>query len=144
MHVLTVGLNHKSAPIEIRERVAIPRERLSDALARFGQQLGECVILSTCNRTEIYSVPGNSPGTTEHIRRLLGEYHNLDAEELRPYLYEYTDADAARHLFRVTSGLDSIIVGEPQIMGQVRTALAAASESQSVGVSLKLLFRAAI
>lgn len=130
--------------MEIRERVSFSGERLYDALLKFKKQVGECIILSTCNRTEIYSASDSPAESAEQIRRLLAGYQGLTPEAICPYLYEHTDADAVRRLFRVTGGLDSMIVGEPQILGQVRDALTAASESQSVEASLVTLFHAAI
>ena len=130
--------------METRERVSFPREQLSDALLKFKNQIGECVILSTCNRTEIYGASDKPLETAEQVRALLAGYHGLRLEDIGARLYQHTDADAVRHLFRVASGLDSMIVGESQILGQVRQALTAASESQSAQASLVALFHAAV
>ena len=144
MQILLVGLNHQSAPLEVRERVSFSKEQLSEALPLLSQRVGEGVILSTCNRTEVYSATENPSQAAEGIRRFLLDYHHLTPESIEPYLYDYAGADAVRHLFRVSSGLDSMIVGESQILGQVRDSLIAASESNSVQVPLVGLFHAAV
>ena len=114
MYILLVGLNHKSAPLEVRERVSFSGGQRDDALPKFKDHVGECVIVSTCNRTEIYSVSNSPAETAEEIRCLLAGYHGLTPEAISPYLYEHTGADAVRHLFGVTSGLDSMIWGSPR------------------------------
>ena len=144
MHILLVGLNHKSAPLEVRERVSFSKEQLPQALPLLEEQVDEGVILSTCNRTEIYSTAENPAATANQIERFLKDFHGLAPDEVSPYFYHYTDADAVRHLFRVASGLDSMIVGESQILGQVRNALIAASDSKSAQVSLVGLFHGAV
>ncbi len=144
MHILLVGLNHKTAPLEVREEVSFPREELLDALPRLKERVGEGVILSTCNRTEVYTIAHSAASAAGAIRQFVAEYHGLAAEALSPHLYEYTDARAARHLFRVAGGLDSMVLGEHQVLGQVRAALTAASRSGSLGVPLSRLFHGAI
>ena len=144
MHILLVGLNHKTAPLEVREQVAFPKEQLSDALLRLRDQAGEGVIVSTCNRTEVYCSTGDPARTSERIRTFLASYNGLDPKDPASYVYDRNGADAVRHLFRVASGLDSMIVGESQILGQVRDSLSAASESQSLQVSMAGLFHAAV
>ncbi|MGH2544840.1 MAG: glutamyl-tRNA reductase, partial [Ardenticatenaceae bacterium] len=144
MHILLTGLNHRGAPLEARERISFSKEQLPEALAQLKERMGEALILSTCNRTEVYSATENPEKAARQIRQFVAEFHGLDAEAVSPYLYDYTDSRAVHHLFRVSSGLDSMIVGESQILGQVRDALRAASESQSVGVSLVGFFHAAV
>ncbi len=144
MHILLVGLNHKTAPLEVREKVFVPKERLPSALAHFSESVGVGVILSTCNRTEIYSVAERSKETAVNVRRFVTEYGGLTQEAVSPHLYDYSDADATRHLFRVASGLDSMILGESEILGQVRQALVAGAESQSLQLPLSRLFHGAI
>ena len=144
MHVLLTGLNHKTAPVEVRERVSFPKERLSDALPILANEAGEGVILSTCNRTEVYTVSDDPAGASEEVRRFLTKYHQVAPEWLAPHLYDRSDAEAVRHLFRVSSGLDSMLLGESEILGQVRSALAAASESHSLGAPASRLFHRAI
>ena len=144
MRLVAVGLNHKTAPIHLRERVAVPRNALPEALADLSERCGEAVLVSTCNRTEVYSVSNHPDATADAIESLLAEYAGTDRTELSPYLYRSVGLDAARHLFRVASGLDSMMLGESEILGQVRNALTAASESGSVGVPLSRLFHGAI
>ena len=144
MRLVAVGLNHKTAPLHLRERVAVPRDRLPDALRSLRERTGEAVLVSTCNRTEVYSVSDNPDATADALEVLLAEYGGIDRAELAPHLYRRTGVEAARHLFRVASGLDSMMLGESEILGQVRNALAAASESGSVQVPLSRLFHGAI
>lgn len=144
MHILLVGLSHKSAPLEVRESVSFLSDQLPEALGALKKQIGESVILSTCNRTEIYSITENPSRTVEQIHRFVANFHQFPIDIVSPHLYDYRNANAVRHLFRVASGLDSMIVGESQVLGQVRDALSAASESQSVQVSTVGLFHAAV
>lgn len=144
LDILLVGLNHKTTPLEVRERISFSKEQLHDALPLLKDKVGECVILSTCNRTELYTAVDNPAKAVGQIWRFMADFHGLTHSAVPPYLYDYTGADAVRHLFRVASGLDSMIVGESQILGQVRNALRLASESQSVQVSLVGLFHAAV
>jgi len=130
MHLLTLGLNHTTAPVEVRERLAFAEGDQPDSLRqlREGYGLSEVAILSTCNRSEIYAA-SDGPHL-EPVRRYLAEQRRLDVVELAPCFYEYVDADAATHLFRVSSGIDSLVIGESQILKQVREAL---ETSQAVG-----------
>jgi len=144
LHVVVLGVNHKAAPVEVREQVAFPPGHLAEALAEATRYVGEAVILSTCNRTEVYAVaPGREAGV-ENLRRFLCTYHDLPGERFLPYAYHYVDLDAVRHLFGVACGLDSMIVGEPQIQGQVRDAYEAAVASRAAGTVLGTLFRQAL
>ena len=144
MQIFLVGLSHKTAPLEVLERVTFPKEQLPEALLLLKEQIGEGVILSTCNRTEIYCGAENPPGSAEQIVGLISETHGLAPDYLSRHTYIHENIDAVRHLFRVASGLDSMILGESQVLGQVRDALTAASESHSVEASLVGLFHAAI
>ncbi|MDA1347461.1 MAG: glutamyl-tRNA reductase [Chloroflexi bacterium] len=144
MHILLVGLNHKTAPLEVRERLAFPREQMEKALPVLQESLGEGAILSTCNRTEVYGVTDDLEGAGGQVMSFLESHSGSPAGTVSPYLYHRADADAARHLFRVASGLDSMIVGETQILGQVRDSLAAASSANTVQVPLVGLFHAAV
>lgn len=144
LHILLVGLNHRTAPLEVREEVSFPRAKLLDALPRLKEKVGEGVILSTCNRTEVYTIAHSAARAASEVTYFVAEYHGLAPEALSPHLYEHTDAQAARHLFRVASGLDSMVLGEHQVLGQVRAALTAASQSGSLGVPLSRLFHGAI
>ena len=144
MHIVLTGLDYNTAPIEVRERVSFAQELLPDALPALAEQVGEGVILSTCNRTEVYTVGDEPIEAARDIRRFIAGYHGLDYKTLEPHLYDRTDADAATHLFRVASGLDSMILGESEILGQVRVALTAASESSSLSSPVSRLFHAAL
>ncbi len=130
MHLLTLGLNHTTAPVEVRERLAFAESDQPDSLRQLceGYGLSEVAILSTCNRSEIYAA---SEGPhLEPVRRYLTEQRRLDVVGLEKCFYEYVDAEAATHLFRVSSGIDSLVIGESQILKQVREAL---ETSQAVG-----------
>ena len=144
MHIVLVGLSHKTAPLEVRERVSFPKERLPGALEALADQVGEGVILWTCNRTEVYTVSEEPERAADHIRGYLAEFNGLDPESISPYLFDRRSSDAVRHLFRVASGLDSMILGESQVLGQVREALTAASRSHTLRVPVSRLFHRAI
>jgi glutamyl-tRNA reductase len=137
-----IGVNHKTAPVEVRERLAIPESRLAEALRNFTQHPGveEGLILSTCNRVELLARTKNGGAD---LRGFLGGYFNMDRSLMDPHLYEYREKDAVRHLFRVTSSLDSMVVGEAQILGQVKEAYATARAVGAVNSQLdQLLTRA--
>jgi len=138
MNFQLIGVNHKTAPVEVREQLAIPERRLPQAL----QQLmglpgvGEAMILCTCNRVEILAHTVN--GSTD-LRQFLRQYFSLEPASYESHLYEYRESDAVRHVFRVASSLDSMIVGEPQILGQVKEAYATARAAGAVQSYLDLL-----
>ncbi len=138
--LLAVGLNHKTAPVQIRERVAFAPERIPEVLRELTAEkaVSEAAILSTCNRTELLCNldDGDSSVIIDWFRR----YHNLRPEELEPYLYTHPEMHAVRHLLRVASGLDSMILGEPQILGQLKDAYVAAREAGTLGKLLNRLF----
>lgn len=141
MTLLTLGINHKTAPVSIRERVAFTPEKLKEALREIcsASQLQEAAILSTCNRTEVYcSVDGID---ARRILAWMSEYHGLNQAELEACAYLYRDEAAVRHIMRVACGLDSMVLGEPQILGQLKTAYAAAQEAGCVGGFLDRLFQ---
>ena len=125
MNYSLLGVNHRTAPVEVRERLAIPESRLPDAMRLLLQRPGvsEAIIFSTCNRVELLA---RSPQEPPDLRPFLQEFFGANGAELAPYLYEYRNADAIRHLFRVASSLDSMVVGESQILGQVKEAYAVA------------------
>jgi glutamyl-tRNA reductase len=133
-----IGVNHKTAPVEVRERLAIPDTRLPEALRRLAEHPGvdEGLILSTCNRVEVMAQTKN--GTVD-LRGFLRDYFHLDPAEYEAHLYEHREGEAVRHLFRVTSSLDSMVVGEPQILGQVKEAYATARAVGVVHSQLDLL-----
>ena len=138
MALYTLGLNHQTAPLAVRERVVFHVERLREALAEIKRQLApEAAILSTCNRTEIYVV-GEEP---RGLEQWLAQYHRFDPVELRPYLYELPREQAVRHAFRVASGLDSMVLGEPQILGQMKEAARTAESAGTLGTVLHKLFQ---
>jgi glutamyl-tRNA reductase len=141
--VLTFGLNHVSAPVSVRERVSMPLEVLKPALdglrSAFGPAVKEAAILSTCNRTEIYCAA--EPQVSEQLPAWMADFNRLEAGSLRPHLYQYQQNEAVRHAFRVASGLDSMVLGEPQILGQMKEAVRAASEAGALGTLLHQLFQ---
>src|SRR5437879_7999806 len=131
MNFQLIGVNHKSAPVEVRERLALPDSRLADACKRLTEQPGveEGMILSTCNRVEVLARTVNG---TADLRGFIRQFFKLDPGELDSYFYEYREQDMVRHVFRVTSSLDSMVVGEPQILGQVKEAYAVARSEGTV------------
>ena len=144
MHILLTGLDHKTASLELRERVAFTADQLSDALPRLGGIVGEAVVVSTCNRTEVYTTADEPDAAASLVRGFVADYHGLDDDAPAEGFRDLVDADAVRHLFRVAGGLDSMIVGESQILGQVRSALAAASAAGTLSAPLSRLFHRAI
>src|SRR5437899_6706316 len=138
MNFQLIGVNHNSAPIEVRERLAIPESRLPDAMRRLAEHPGvdEGLILCTCNRVEVLAQTKNGAAD---LRRFLREYFQLDPAQYEPHLYEYRESEAVRHLFRVAASLDSMVVGEPQILGQVKEAYATARAVGAVHSQLDLL-----
>jgi len=137
--IFTLGINHHSAPLAIRERVAFHADKLHQALADLtrNQPVREAAILSTCNRTEIYCA-AESP---EAVIDWLVRYHQVERGELAPFLYTHDQPAAIRHAFRVASGLDSMVIGEPQILGQLKDAVRVAEESGTLGTQLHKLFQ---
>ena len=139
--IFTLGVNHHSAPLAIRERVAFNAEKLQQALADLTskQPVKEVAILSTCNRTEIYCA-AESP---EIVIDWLAAYHQVAREEIAHYLYTHDQPATVRHAFRVASGLDSMVIGEPQILGQMKDAIRLAEASGTLGTQLHKLFQRA-
>ena len=138
MSILALGLNHKTAPVDMRERLTFGPDIVVGALRSLLEHpsVAEGVILSTCNRTEVYCASsgiGEAP-----LKQWLCQFHGLAPETVAPYLYTYRDHEAVRHLLRVSSGLDSMVLGEPQILGQVKTAFQTANQA---GTAQKLLGR---
>ncbi|MBU2711282.1 glutamyl-tRNA reductase [Zooshikella harenae] len=141
MGFLALGINHNTASIAMRERVSFTPERLQDALLSAQKVTGvrETAILSTCNRTEIYcSLDQVQPSALLHW---LSEYHHLHSEDMSNYTYCHLQEQAVQHLIRVACGLDSMVLGEPQILGQIKTAYAQAQEAGTVGPALRRLFQ---
>src|SRR4029453_4972458 len=144
MGLFAVGLSHRTAPVELRETVDFSRKGLETALAELASRgIGrELVVLSTCNRAEIYVV-AETDETADHIGRFFSDYHDIPHSEVRDHLYVHRGPDVARHLFRVAAGLDSLVVGEPQILGQVKAAYAVASDGQFTAALTNRLFHSA-
>lgn len=138
MQLTAVGLNHQTAPLSIREKLAFSAAVLPEAVRNLARSNAatEAVILSTCNRTELYCV-----GDSEEIIRWLADYHSLPIEEISPYLYTLGMQETVRHAFRVACGLDSMVLGEPQILGQIKDAVRVAQEQESMGKKLNALFQ---
>jgi len=142
MALFAAGMNHRTAPVNIREPLALEEEKLREILqdVQATGVLAEAVVLSTCNRVEVYGVadvPGEARAVCfRHLCRLRG----VDAVSVEPFLYTHLDADAVRHAFRVAASLDSMMVGEPQILGQVKDAFALAQSCETVGPTLHTLF----
>jgi glutamyl-tRNA reductase len=142
MHLLLVGISHRTAPVELRERIDFHTRGLDVALRELAPRLpnGETVVLSTCNRAELYAASDQGDRARAELVRFIAEFHGVDRSALAPHVYELADLDAARHLFRVAAGLDSLVVGEPQILGQVKEAYTAAADIRAVGAILNRLF----
>ena len=153
MQLLAVGLNHTTAPVSLREKVAFPTDQIGQAVASarvwFGQtaipgHTDEAAILSTCNRTELYAasnIAGGVEAAIDTTAHFLAQYHKLAYSELRPYLYTLPHDHAVRHAFRVASGLDSMVLGEPQILGQMKDAVRQADAAGGLGTYLHQMFQ---
>lgn len=137
MDLALIGVSHKTAPVEVRERLAIPSDKIRAALASLLERThaAEAMILSTCNRVEIVA---EGPDT-KLVQDFICEYHQIPADVIAKHVYSYKNAEAIRHLFRVTSSLDSMMVGEPQILGQVKEAYRLASDAGTIGSNLSPL-----
>ncbi len=144
MDILVVGLNHRTSPVELRERLAFTPQEAREAYERFLDYhlVREVMVLSTCNRVEVYSWA--HPGGEEHILNTLAELKGVNREELQPAIYIYNGREAVKHVFRVASSLDSMVLGEPQIVGQVKDAFEAALASDATGVILNQLMKKAL
>ena len=151
MQLLCLGLNHTTAPLSVRERVAFGPDEigpslyaLRDRLAGSGEgALSEAMILSTCNRTEIYCAAEDAEKAAQSLTHFIAETKAVSLAQLEPHLYRYTQCDAARHIFRVVCGIDSMVLGETQIVGQFKKAVAAARENKTLGLMLNHLFQEA-
>ena len=145
MHLVLIGLSHKTASIDLREKLSISKAQLPNALESLMSldEVCECVILSTCNRTEIYAYTG-SRAADAAVVNWIGEFCGVPAEEYCPHIYSRAGHKAAEHLFRVTPGMDSLVIGETQIFGQVKAAYAEAVSAKTSGPVLNSLFQQAI
>ncbi len=139
MTLVAIGINHKTATVDLREKVAFSPDKIHDAMKSLAKctQTGEAVIISTCNRTELYTNTANEAEVT----RWLEEYHQLSHEEVESCLYRFEGRGVAQHLMRVSSGLDSLILGEPQILGQVKQSFVKAKEAGTVAITMDRLFQ---
>lgn len=147
MHIVVVGLSHKTAPVEIREKLAVPESRLGEALTRLCSYPGikEGILLSTCNRVEVYAVVEELEPGYSRIQEFLADAHlSVSSEQLTPHLYWQTGDRAISHLFRVASSLDSMVVGESQILGQVKDAFEVALTHKTTGLILNKVVKKAI
>ena len=148
MRILTLGLNHATAPLSVRERMAIPSEQLASTLGaltgEFASALPHAVVLSTCNRTEIYAATDRPldalPGLRDDLAGWLAARHDTPREALDPHWYWHVDSEAVRHACRVASGLDSMVLGEPQILGQMKDAAREAEAMGTLGTPLRQVF----
>jgi glutamyl-tRNA reductase len=145
MSLLTLGINHTTAPLEVRERVAIDAQNLGHALKKLiaVPQVDEAAIISTCNRTELYCEVSQIDQGREEILKWLNRFHNLSSNDTEPYIYDHLDTSVVQHIFRVACGLDSMVLGEPQILGQLKSAYQDAVQAETLGRNLNQLFQRA-
>jgi len=141
MNFVLVGVSHKTAPIEVREKLVIPEPKLKEALVtlKAGSCLEEGMILSTCNRVEVLVSASDIPEGVRQVRNFICNFHQLSQDFLQKFLYDFTQGDAVKHIFRVASSLDSMVLGEPQILGQVKTAFSHAQTAGTAGSVLSHL-----
>ena len=147
MNIIVVGLSHNTAPVELRERLAVPESRMGEALTRLVSytSVKEGMFLSTCNRVEVYAVVSDREiGFTQVQDFLVSTHFSLSADELFPHVYRYADESTIKHLFRVASSLDSMVVGEPQVLGQVKDAFELTLAHRASGVILNKFVKKAI
>ena len=146
MSVVVIGLNHRTMPLDLFERMTVDGARLPKALHDLAsrEHIGEVVVLSTCNRTEVYALAERFHGAYSDVRDFFSELAFVTPDEFSDHLYVHYDAEAVHHLFSVASGLDSAVVGESEILGQVRGAWERAGEERTAGPVLNLLFRHAV
>ncbi len=146
MNVFVAGLNHKIADVDVREKLAFNGPRLEEGLKRFRElsEVHEAIILSTCNRVELYANVKDNKRAAEAVKTFLSEFHNINRSSLDTGLYIYDGVNAVRHIFRVASSLDSMVVGEPQILGQLKAAFELALSQKTTGILLNKLMKKAI
>ena len=145
MELLVIGLNHNTAPIAIRECLAFPEDKLEDALSKVHtlSSVKENMIVSTCNRVEVYSATRETEKAIYDLKGFLSQYHGIPLKEFEESLYTYVGEEAVRHIFRVASSLDSMVLGEPQILGQIKNAYDISQQTKTSGLILhRLLHRA--
>lgn len=146
MKVFVAGLNHKVADVDVREKLAFNGPKLEEGLIRFRElpEVHEAIILSTCNRVELYANVKDNQRAAEAVKTFLSEFHNINRSSLDAGLYIYEGTDAVRHIFRVASSLDSMVIGEPQILGQLKDAFELALSQKTTGILLNKLMKKAI
>src|SRR5512135_1826429 len=146
MKVLVVGVTHKTANVEIREKLAFNGPKLEEGIFALRKlpEVREAAVLSTCNRVEIYTCVHNTPAAADHIKDFLSSFHGMARTEFEKALFVHNGEDAVRHVFRVSSSLDSMVVGEPQILGQIKDAFDFALGKKTTGVLLNKLMKKAI
>ena len=146
MNILVVGLNHKTAGVDVREKLAFNGPKLEEGLQRIKTipYVKEAVILSTCNRVEMYANVDNPQKAYESIKDFLSEFHGIERDSLETALYTHEDTNAVKHIFRVASSLDSMVVGEPQILGQIKDAFEFSLQKKTTGILLNKLMKKAI
>ena len=145
MNLVIVGLNHKTSPIEIREKLSFPSATIGEPLSKLTSHYGltEAVILSTCNRVEVLAITSDIEKGTWQIKKFLSDYHSIPLEKLDEHLYVHQAEDAVKHLFRVAAGLDSMVMGGPQILGQVKDSYGYAVQSNTAGIIVNKLYHKA-
>mgnify|MGYP000103032262 CR=1 FL=1 len=145
MNIVIVGLSHKTAPVEIREKVAFPATAMEAPLQQILglPSISEAVIVSTCNRVELYAISRQPDAAVVELKQFLADFHEMNLEKLQDHLYQFEGTDAIQHVLRVASSLDSMMVGEPQILGQIKTAYGYACEYKTVGLILNRFLRKA-
>ena len=145
MNIVIVGLSHKTAPVEIREKVAFPATAMEAPLQQILglPSISEAVIVSTCNRVELYAISRQPDAAVVELKQFLADFHKLNLEKLQDHLYDFEGTDAIQHVLRVASSLDSMMIGEPQILGQIKTAYGYACEYKTVGLILNRFLRKA-
>src|ERR687896_2205662 len=146
MPIVVVGLNHKTAPISLLDRLSITESELLKALHQLEtyEHVNEAVVLSTCNRIEAYAAVTKFHGGAQDLRNFFAEFCHVAPEDFIDHLYTYHDEGAVRHLFRVAAGIDSLVIGESEILGQVRRAYAIAQQEAATGRMLRMAFVSAL
>jgi glutamyl-tRNA reductase len=142
--LVSIGINHTTAPLEIREKMYIDKEKIPLALDKFKNILSECMIVSTCNRTELYGIGGKEILNLELLKDLLIEFNNSHSAVTKKHFYEFVLSGACTHLFHVTTSIDSMVVGDSQVMHQIKEAYQIASENGSTGKVLNQLVQKAL
>src|SRR5207245_4444632 len=144
MFICVIGTSHHSTPLALRERLSYSNDSRAAALHMLKRQYAEVVILDTCHRSEVYCVAHDAGDTRAALSAFVCAFHALDAHTLEPHLYFYTQHDAIAHLFAAASGIDSLVIGETQILSQVRSAFEFAAQHDACGIILSALFRHAL